>query len=77
MTSTLIYIQHTSPAQNLNTLRLSYQVPKINTTSAEQLHRASCYCHWPIKTLATASLPEYVATHSLRLDYLAPFRTPH
>ncbi len=36
-----------------------------------------CHCHWPIKTLATTSLPEYVATHSPITDYLAPFRTRH
>ena len=34
-----------------------------------------CLYHWPIKTLATASLPEYIATHSPKTDYLAPFTT--
>ncbi len=38
--------------------------------SAEQLSRATLK-----KTLATTSLPEYVATHSPKTDYLAPFRT--
>ena len=33
------------------------------------------YCHCFIKDLATASLPEYVATHSHQTDYLAPLRT--
>ncbi len=41
--------------------------------SAEQLPS----CHWPTKTLATPSLPEYVATHSPKTDYLAPLRTRH
>ncbi len=36
-----------------------------------------CCCHCLIKTLATANLPEYVATHSFKTDYLAPFRTRH
>ncbi len=31
-----------------------------------------CCCCWPIKDLATASLPEYVATHSHQTDYLRP-----
>ncbi len=35
-----VRLQHTSPLRNLSTLRLRYQVPKINTASAEQLHRA-------------------------------------
>ena len=35
------------------------------------------YCYYLIKDLATASLPEYVATHSHQTDYLAPLRTPH
>ena len=36
-----------------------------------------CCCCRLIKDLATASLPEYVATHSHQTDYLAPFRTRH
>ncbi len=35
-----VRLQHTSPVCNLSTLRLRYQVPKINTTAAEQLPRA-------------------------------------
>ncbi len=72
-------LQHTSPARNLR-VTLGYQVPKINTASAEQLSswaELHYWCHWPVKTLATTSLPEYVATHSLKTDYLAPFRTRH
>ena len=37
-----VRLQHTSPVCNLSTLRLRYQVPKINTVSAEQLR-----CCWP------------------------------
>ena len=54
-----------------------YQVPKINTMSAELLHRAMLPLLLPYKDLATASLPAYVATHSLKTDYLAPLRTQH
>ena len=49
--------------------------PKINITSAEQLHRAMLPL--PFTDLATISLPEYIATHSPKIDYLAPFRTRH
>ncbi len=49
--------------------------------SAEQLHKAMlelcCHCHCLIKDLPTASLPEYVDTHSHQTDYLAPLRTWH
>ena len=34
-------LQHTLPLHNLSTLRLRYQVPKINTASAEQLCRVT------------------------------------
>ena len=50
-------------------------VPKTKI-SAEQLCRAILLLPLP-KTLATASLPEYVATHYHQTDYLAPFRTRH
>ncbi len=33
----------------------------ISGTALQKLH---CHCYWPIKTLATAGQPEYVATHS-------------
>ncbi len=52
-------------------------IPKINTTSAEQLHRAMLPLPLAIKDLATASLLEYVATHSPKTDYLVPLRTRH
>ena len=70
-----VHLQHTSPACNLSTLWLRYQVPKINTASAEWLGRAMLLLPLAIKTLATASLP---CCHTLtRTDYLAPLRTRH
>ena len=44
--------------------------------SAEQLLRATLPL-LAIKDLATASLPEYVATYSHQTNYLAPLRTRH
>ncbi len=73
-----VRLQHTSPVRNLSTLRLRYQVPKINNTSAEKCSSAMLLLPLPYKTLATTSLPEYVATHSPKTDYLAYQRMlPH
>ncbi len=69
MTSTLT--AYLAPNTCLSTPRLRSRVPKINTHQLSSF--AELRCHK--KTLATASLPEYVATHSPKTDCLAPFRT--
>ena len=72
VTSTLT--AYLTPNTGLSTPRLRYCVPKINNTSAEQLHRAMLpllpykkpYCHWPPRvcchTLTTHWLPASLRT---------------
>ena len=54
----------------LSTPKLRYFIPKINMCQLSSFAELSCCCYNPIKSLATASLPESVDTHSLLTGYL-------
>ncbi len=70
VTSTLT--AHLTPNTYLGTPRLRYCIPKINTMSAEQLHRAMLPLLLPYKKPCHHWPTEYVATHSPKTGYLRP-----
>ncbi len=64
----------------LTTTLTAYLTPTPTQPSTQDKHHVSfaeLRCHCLIKDLVTASLPEYVATHSHQTDYLVPLRTRH
>ncbi len=52
-------------------------IPLLLTKPFSVFTELRCHCHCLIKDLATASLLEYVATHSHQTGYLVPLRTQH